>query len=94
LRVLNVGFGLGIIDTLFQELKPSRHTIIEPHVDVIRHMEETGWLARPGVDVRRGKWQDVLDAEEDEKWDVVYFDTFSEDYDGACRYVCGPPAAD
>ncbi|KZT52886.1 hypothetical protein CALCODRAFT_440917 [Calocera cornea HHB12733] len=82
LRVLNVGFGLGIIDSLFQALSPTRHTIIEPHPDVLAHMQATGWMGKKGVEVRRGKWQDVLSAqgEQGERWDVVFFDTFSEDY--------------
>ncbi|EJU02680.1 S-adenosyl-L-methionine-dependent methyltransferase [Dacryopinax primogenitus] len=82
LRVLNVGFGLGIIDTLFQSLSPVKHTIIEPHPDVLAHMEKTGWANKPGVEIRRGKWQDVLlqGEGEGEKWDIVYFDTFSEHY--------------
>jgi len=83
LRILNVGFGLGIIDTLFQSqpFSPIKHTIIEPHSDVLAHMEARGWAVKPGVDIRRRKWQDVLGQDEEgEKWDVVYFDTFSEDY--------------
>jgi protein arginine N-methyltransferase 2 len=30
-RVLNVGFGMGIIDTALQEYQPSLHIIIEAH---------------------------------------------------------------
>lgn len=85
LNVLNVGFGLGIIDSLFQGLpnKPSRHMIIEPHPDVLKHMRETGWYEKQGVTILEGKWQDFMD---DERllsvggFDVIYTDTFSEDY--------------
>ena len=41
LRVLNVGFGLGIIDSLFQQLGGDRivnHTIIEAHPDVYKFL--------------------------------------------------------
>ncbi|GBE80993.1 Protein arginine N-methyltransferase 2 [Sparassis crispa] len=53
LKVLNVGFGLGIIDCLFQALPvpPSIHVIIEPHPDVLQHMRELGWYNKPGVTI-------------------------------------------
>lgn len=34
LDILNIGFGLGIIDTLIQESSPNRHVIVEAHPDV------------------------------------------------------------
>ncbi len=34
--VLNVGFGLGIIDTMIQAREPARHVIIEAHPDVYK----------------------------------------------------------
>ncbi|EPT05046.1 hypothetical protein FOMPIDRAFT_1112516 [Fomitopsis schrenkii] len=85
LKVLNVGFGLGIIDSLFQALPtpPSLHVIIEPHPDVLAHMRELGWFAKPNVRILEGKWQDFVDGEEllgAGGFDVVYTDTFSEDY--------------
>jgi protein arginine N-methyltransferase 2 len=68
LRILNVGFGLGIVDTLFSKLTPAPllHTIIEPHPDVLAHMAETGWTteARPNLIVLKGKWQAFMDSEE------------------------------
>ncbi|KAF8444538.1 arginine methyl transferase [Boletus edulis BED1] len=78
LRVLNVGFGLGIIDTMFQSLSklPSLHVIVEPHPDVLAHMEEKGWH-------EKANWQDVLSSDEFlglGKFDVVYTDTFAEHY--------------
>ncbi|KAH8996552.1 S-adenosyl-L-methionine-dependent methyltransferase [Lactarius hatsudake] len=85
LRVLNVGFGLGIIDACFQALPipPSRHVIIEPHPDVLRYMRERGWYDRKGVIVLEGKWQDFVGTEllEDMTFDAVYTDTFSEEYE-------------
>lgn len=91
LKVLNVGFGLGIIDSLFQSLPipPSDHIIIEPHPDVLRHMEELGWLDRPGVRVLQGKWQDWINSDELMAYggfDVIYTDTFSEDYSDLRRF--------
>ncbi|EIM20415.1 arginine N-methyltransferase [Wallemia mellicola CBS 633.66] len=78
LAILNVGFGLGIIDTEFQKQQPSNHTIIEAHPDVLKHMKETGWYDKPGVRICEGKWQDFI--YEIGQFDVIYFDTFSEHY--------------
>ncbi|KAI0342106.1 S-adenosyl-L-methionine-dependent methyltransferase [Trametopsis cervina] len=85
LKVLNVGFGLGIIDSLFQTLptKPAQHVIIEAHPDVLQHMRDLGWYEKPGVKILEGKWQDFIESEELLSvggFDVVYTDTFSEDY--------------
>ncbi len=59
--VLNVGFGLGIIDSAIQRHSPSSHTIIEAHPDVYKYMLSQGWDQRPGVRVVFGRWQDVID---------------------------------
>ncbi|TBU33924.1 arginine methyl transferase [Dichomitus squalens] len=85
LKILNVGFGLGIIDTLFQNLptKPSLHVIIEPHPDVLKHIRDQGWYDKEGVQILEGKWQDFVESEELLSvggFDVIYTDTFSEDY--------------
>jgi len=103
LRVLNVGFGLGIIDSYFQALPvpPSTHVIIEPHPDVLRHMREQGWHDKKGVTVLEGKWQDFVGTEvlEGMAFDGVYADTFSEDYgdlrqffDHVPKLLAGPDA--
>ncbi|KIP04871.1 hypothetical protein PHLGIDRAFT_75195 [Phlebiopsis gigantea 11061_1 CR5-6] len=85
LKVLNVGFGLGIIDTFFQELptRPSEHVIIEVHPDVLAHMRQLGWYEKPGVKILEGKWQDFIESQAlvaSGGFDVIYTDTFSEDY--------------
>ncbi|TRM69857.1 S-adenosyl-L-methionine-dependent methyltransferase [Schizophyllum amplum] len=85
LKVLNVGYGLGIIDGLFQSLDPppTQHVIIEAHPDVLAHMREQGWYEKPGVKILEAKWQDVIESEDIlgvGGFDVVYTDTFSEDY--------------
>ena len=76
------------IDSLFQALPtpPSLHVIVEPHPDVLAHMRELGWFDKPNVRILEGKWQDFVDGEEllgVGGFDVVYTDTFSEDYKGA-----------
>ncbi|KAH6572083.1 hypothetical protein BASA60_006855 [Batrachochytrium salamandrivorans] len=79
LDVLNIGFGLGIIDEYLQTLNPATHTIIEAHPDVYNHMVAQGWLQKPGVRVLFGRWQDVL--ADLETYDGIFFDTFGEYYD-------------
>ena len=59
--VLNVGFGLGIIDDAIQRRGPRSHTIVEAHPDVYAHIKALGWDARPGVRVVFGRWQDVVE---------------------------------
>jgi protein arginine N-methyltransferase 2 len=79
LRVLNVGFGLGLIDKELQKMSPSQHTIIEAHPDVYAHMIKEGWDKKPGVKILFGRWQDVVDQLE--VYDGIFFDTFGEYYD-------------
>ncbi|KAI9507439.1 S-adenosyl-L-methionine-dependent methyltransferase [Russula earlei] len=89
LRVLNIGFGLGIIDSYFQALTvpPSTHVIIEPHPDVLRYMRERGWYDKKGVTILEGKWQDIVGTKTlDMAFDAVYTDTFSEEYEDLRRF--------
>lgn len=90
LSILNVGFGLGIVDRLFQETKPRSHVIIEAHPQVLQHMRETGVYDWPNVTVLEGRWQDFASGEGLEKlleaaqggFDAVFVDTFAEGYEG------------
>ncbi|KAG8732078.1 Arginine N-methyltransferase 2 [Ceratobasidium sp. 414] len=93
--VLNIGFGLGIIDSLFQSFDPppSRHVIIEPHPDVIEHMRSTGWFSKPGVQILEGRWQDFVAPDkigellgEEGGFDIIYTDTFSEHYNDLYQF--------
>ncbi|KAI8908717.1 S-adenosyl-L-methionine-dependent methyltransferase [Powellomyces hirtus] len=79
LSVLNVGFGLGLIDTYLQSHQPASHTIIEAHPDVYAKMIEDGWNKKAGVRILFGRWQDVLS--DLEVYDGIFFDTFGEYYD-------------
>ncbi|RFU77927.1 arginine n-methyltransferase 2 [Trichoderma arundinaceum] len=91
-RILNVGFGMGIVDGMFAELKPSKHHIIEAHPAVLEHISKpeskfgSAW-EKSGPEegaykVFGGKWQDVVLQlfERGEVYDAIYFDTFGEDY--------------
>jgi len=77
--VLNIGFGLGLVDQEFQTYPLLQHHIIEAHPDVLKKMDEDGWMSNPNVHVHAGRWQDVLPTLSG-PFDVIYFDTFSEDY--------------
>lgn len=47
-------------------------------------MRETGWYDKKGVTVLEGRWQDHIEGNEllSEGFDIIYTDTFSEQYDG------------
>jgi protein arginine N-methyltransferase 2 len=83
--VLNVGFGMGLIDTAIQNMAaqghaPRTHTIIEAHPDVYAKMCQDGWDKKPGVRIFHGRWQDVLRERGQElgDFDGVFFDTFDD----------------
>lgn len=74
--MLNVGFGMGIVDTEIQKHNPRTHVIIEAHPDVIASAKERGWGDKPGVRLVQGRWQDVID--ELGPFDGIFFDTYGE----------------
>jgi protein arginine N-methyltransferase 2 len=49
--VLNIGFGMGIIDRFIQRENPKQHVIIEAHPDVYKQMIRLGWDKKPNVKV-------------------------------------------
>ena len=75
--ILNVGFGLGIIDGYIQSHNPNSHWIIESHPDVYDKMVKDGWLDKPNVNIIFKTWQEAL--EDLPKFDGIYFDTWNED---------------
>ncbi len=81
-RVMNVGFGMGIIDSILQEeWRPTQHTIIEAHPDVYAKLCKDGWNTKPNVRVFFGRWQDVLPALRkagELEFDGIFFDTYAE----------------
>jgi type IV protein arginine methyltransferase len=90
-RILNIGFGMGIIDRMFADTKPAVHHIIEAHPAVLSKVqlpesefgakwEESAPEGR--YKIHPGKWQDVCPKllEAGEVYDAIYFDTFGEDY--------------
>lgn len=91
-KILNIGFGMGIIDAMFAETHPSKHHIIEAHPEVMAHVNGpnstfgASWVASSPEDgaykIHQGRWQDVAPKliEAGETYDAIYFDTFGEDY--------------
>lgn len=91
-RILNIGFGMGIIDGMLADIKPSRHHIVEAHPDVLEHLSrpeskfgshwESSGPEEGAFQIFGGRWQDVLQdlQEKGEVYDAIYFDTFGEDY--------------
>jgi len=78
-RVLNVGYGMGIIDACLQTYLPVQHTIIEAHADVLAEMKRRGVDQIAGVVIVPGRWQDVIHGLG--PFDGVFFDTFGEHLD-------------
>lgn len=80
-RVLNVGFGMGIIDGILQDQhSPTLHIIIEAHPDVYKKMLADKWDQKPNVKICHGKWQDVMPQliQQGVEVDAVFFDTYGE----------------
>ncbi|KAF2636542.1 arginine N-methyltransferase 2 [Massarina eburnea CBS 473.64] len=82
LRLMNVGHGMGIVDTAIQTHEPSEHHIIEAHPQVHQRLREQGWYDKPNVTIHEGRWQDILPklVEQGVVLDGIYYDTFAEDY--------------
>jgi len=79
-RVLNIGFGIGIIDSAIQEYTPDLHVIVEAHPDVHKRMIHDQWDKKHNVRICFGKWQDSLPTliNEGLQFDAIFFDTVSE----------------
>ena len=91
-NVLNIGFGMGIIDGFIQKTletakrqtgKPYKHYICEAHPDVLQKLRDDGWYDNPNIVILEGRWQDCLNDLLDKGTvflDAIYYDTFSEHY--------------
>ena len=59
-HILNIGFGMGLVDTAIQQYAPVTHTIVEAHPEVYKRMLRNGWGDKDNVKIIFGRWQDVL----------------------------------
>lgn len=75
-RVLNIGFGLGLVDSYIEEYDIDEHWIIECHKDVLAHMKDKGWYDKKNVKVIEGRWEDVIPMI-DTTFDGIYHDTWA-----------------
>ncbi|KAL5210818.1 hypothetical protein ABZP36_006441 [Zizania latifolia] len=78
-KVLNVGFGMGLVDEAIQRYKPDEHTIVEAHPEVYARMLKLGWGEKKNVRVVFGRWQDVIPQLG--SYDGIFFDTYGEYYE-------------
>lgn len=72
--VLNIGHGLGIIDSYIQTHNINSHTIIEVHPDVHKFMEKNGWESKARI--IKSDWRTSLHKLS--TFDGIYFDTWGE----------------
>ncbi|KAF3935414.1 hypothetical protein ABW20_dc0104164 [Dactylellina cionopaga] len=84
-RVLNIGYGMGIVDSFFQSATPtpSSHHIIEAHPQILKKLKNSPIASAPGVVIHEGRWQEILPKLVEQgtiTFDAIYFDTFAEDY--------------
>ncbi|XAR48404.1 Guanidinoacetate N-methyltransferase [Bertholletia excelsa] len=78
-HILNIGFGMGLVDDAIQQYAPASHTIVEAHPEVYDRMLRSGWGEKKNVKIIFGRWQDILPQLE--SYDGIFFDTYGEYYE-------------
>jgi protein arginine N-methyltransferase 2 len=75
--VLNVGFGLGVIDNYIKRHNPKEHHIIEIHPKVYNLAVQQGF--NKTAKLYLGDWQDIIQEFilKGKKFDAIYFDTYT-----------------
>ena len=74
--ILNIGYGMGLVDNFIQSHNPDSHWIIEAHPQIQEKMCQEGWLKKPNTRCIFTKWQNVLSYLP--KFDGIYIDTYGE----------------
>lgn len=74
--VLNIGYGLGIIDRFIQTYPITEHTICEPHPDILDKIKEYGWYDKPNVNIIPLEWQEGIKEGLCGPFDAIYFDAY------------------
>ena len=83
-NILNIGFGMGIIDTMINKKNPTKQYICEAHPDVLAKLRRDGWYEKPNVVILEGRWQEQLNkllSEGNVFFNGIYYDTYSEHYE-------------
>lgn len=71
--VLNIGFGMGIVDKFIQSHNPKSHHIIEIHPAIQNEMIKTGWHEKENVKLYFGDFKEFYD--DIPLMDGIFFDT-------------------
>jgi tRNA A58 N-methylase Trm61 len=74
--IMNIGFGMGIIDSELQKYEPKTHTIIEIHPNIQKKMLKENWDLKTNVNLFFGDWRSFVN--EIPKMDAIYFDTLED----------------
>lgn len=74
--ILNIGFGMGIVDSYIQSYSPKKHVIIENNPVVNQKISDDGWNSKEGVEIVFDKWQNVIKTVG--KFDSIYLDTWND----------------
>lgn len=80
--ILNIGFGMGIVDSYIQDTNPNSHTIIEAHPDVYKKIKEDGWDQKDNTTIIFDIWQEQIGKIG--QYNGIYLDTW---YDDIVEYV-------
>jgi len=70
--ILNIGFGMGIVDSFISDSNIDSHTIMEIHPDVLFYMKNNGWYEKASV--VEGDWR--TNIHKLGTYDGIFFDTF------------------
>lgn len=73
-RILNIGHGLGIVDSYIQQQNITEHNIIEAHPEVHKFMDANNWFNKPNVIIHTQRWENIIF--DIGKFDGIYFDTW------------------
>jgi hypothetical protein len=75
-KILNIGFGMGIVDSLIQGFSPDKHVIVENNPVVMDKIKNDGWYEKENVEIIFDKWQNVIQTIG--KFDSIYLDTWND----------------
>ena len=74
--VLNIGFGMGIVDTYISEYNPNKHVIVENNQLVYDFMLKEGWNSKPNTVIYFDRWQNLINVLGE--FDGIYLDTWAD----------------
>lgn len=61
-RVLNIGFGMGLINRYIQKHDIDEYWTIEMHPEGLQYMKDTGWYDKSNVRILKSPWQEYLET--------------------------------